>query len=91
MHESRVVLGDNQVSLIIGASFRLVLAGLSQVAEYCASFALALGCEVILCDPRNDVTESFAIPGVELVPMLPAMYIAAGGCHESTAVVARTP
>lgn len=88
--EPRVSLAGDLVTLRIGAAFRLLLAGLSPVAEYCASFAVALGYEVILCDPRPEVTHGFAIPGVELVSVLPAVFISAGGCHAATAVVALT-
>ena len=90
MDEPRVRVLDNRVSLRVGAAFRLLLAGLSPVAEYCANFALALGYEVILCDPRTEVTEGFSMPGVERVPVLPAVFISAGGCHGATAVVALT-
>ena len=69
---------------------RLLLAGLSPVAQFCASFGLALGYEVIVCDPRKEVTSGFTLPGVEVLDVLPAVYIANGGCHASTAVVALT-
>ncbi|MFJ3486483.1 XdhC family protein [Pseudomonas sp. NPDC090202] len=90
MDDPRVLRDGERVSLRVGAAQRLLLAGLSPVAEYCASFALSLGYEVILCDPREEVTAGFAMPGVELVPVLPAVFISAGGCHGSTAVVALT-
>lgn len=76
--------------LRVGAARRLVIAGLSPVAEYCASFAVALGYEVIVCDPRTELTAHFHMPGVTLIETLPANYIAEGGCHAATAVVALT-
>jgi len=90
MNEPRVAVDGSCISVRIGAAFRLLLAGLSPVAEYCANYALALGYEVILCDPRTEVTAGFSMPGVELVPVLPAVFISAGGCHGATAVVALT-
>lgn len=78
------------VRLRVGAARRLVIAGLSPVAEYCASFAVALGYEVIVCDPRTELTAHFHMAGVALIETLPATYIADGGCHAATAVVALT-
>ncbi|MCD5976582.1 XdhC family protein [Pseudomonas quasicaspiana] len=90
MEEARVsVLGD-QVFIRVGAVYRLILAGLSPVAEFCASFAVALGYEVILCDPRPEVIAGFAVAGVQIREVLPSVFIAEGGCHAATAVVALT-
>ncbi|MCO8163794.1 XdhC family protein [Pseudomonas sp. 21LCFQ010] len=86
----RVAVTPEQVSIRIGAVHRLLLAGLSPVAEFCASFALALGYEVILCEPRTELLAGFCVPGVEVCPVLPARYIEQGGCHAATAVVALT-
>jgi xanthine dehydrogenase accessory factor len=90
MEVARVEVGVERVAIRIGAVQRLLLAGLSPVAEFCASFAIALGYEVILCDPREEVIRGFTLPGVQVHEVLPALYIANGGCHASTAVVALT-
>lgn len=90
MGEPRVERAGDEVSIRMGAVFRLLLAGLSPVAEYCASFAVALGYEVILCDPRTEVTTGFSMAGVEVRNVLPAVFIEEGGCHAATAVVALT-
>ncbi len=90
MGQARVHVEAGTASIRIGAVQRLLLAGLSPVAEFCASFALALGYEVILCDPRPEVLAGFSLAGVEVCPVLPAVFIAEGGCHASTAVVALT-
>lgn len=90
MDTARVQVDDDQVGIKVGAVSRLILAGLSPVAEFCASFATALGYEVILCDPRPEVIDGFALPGVEVRRELPSVFIANGGCHGATAVVALT-
>ena len=90
MVAAKVEVDTEQVAIRIGAVQRLLLAGLSPVAQFCASFGLALGYEVIVCDPRKEVTSGFTLPGVEVLDVLPAVYIANGGCHASTAVVALT-
>ncbi|WP_223507583.1 XdhC family protein [Pseudomonas sp. BF-B-25] len=78
------------VRIRIGAAQRLLIAGLSPVAEFCAGFAAALGFEVVVCDPRSELTAHFNMPGVKLIEVHPATYISQGGCHAATAVVALT-
>ncbi len=85
-----VVRRPASVDIRIGPVLRLLLAGLSPVAEACAHFARALGHEVIVCDPRPEMCEGFSVDGVAVVPQLPSTFIAAGGCHAATAVVALT-
>jgi xanthine dehydrogenase accessory factor len=84
--------GTERISIRIGPVARLVLAGYSTVAEACASFAVSLGYQVVLCDPREDVTRNLNLPdGVEFIPSMPSIYIAKNGaCTSSTAVVAVT-
>ncbi len=74
----------------IGAAQRLLLAGYSSVAQVCAEFGKALGFEVVLCDPREEVLAGVELEGVEIRRELPSEVIAAGGCHADTAVVALT-
>lgn len=90
-HQSgdRVSVSDEQVRIRVGPALRLILAGLSPVAEFCASFGRAIGCEVIACDPREEMLH-VQLEGVEMQRVLPSMFIAAGGCHSATAVVALT-
>lgn len=91
MGDARVQVDASEVRIRVGAVNRLILAGWSPVAEYCAGFALALGYEVILCDPRPEVLEQVSMPGVEVLALLPALFIAEpGNCHAATAVVALT-
>ncbi|WP_300497899.1 XdhC family protein [Marinobacter sp.] len=83
---------EETVAVRIGPVAKLILAGYSTVSEVCAQFALSLGYEVVLCDPREEVTNGMSLPpGVEFLPQLPSLYIASpGACTPSTAVVAAT-
>ena len=83
---------EETVTVRIGPVAKLILAGYSTVSEACAQFALSLGYEVVLCDPREEVTNGMSLPpGVEFVPQLPSLYIASpGACTPSTAIVAAT-
>ncbi|WP_339806023.1 XdhC family protein [uncultured Marinobacter sp.] len=76
--------------LRVGPAARLIIAGISPVSEACAQFAQALGFEVIVCDPREEVLTDFSLPGITVKPILPSQYIADGHCHEATAIVALT-
>jgi xanthine dehydrogenase accessory factor len=62
----RVEREIDRVRLRIGAAQRLLLAGYSSVAHACAEFAVGLGFEVILCDPRDEVLEGVVLEGVEI-------------------------
>jgi xanthine dehydrogenase accessory factor len=84
-----VVRIESRLEINLGPALRLLLAGVSPVAQACGQFARALGFEVIACDPREEAT-SMPIEGVTVIPILPSMFIANGGCHEATAVVALT-
>lgn len=85
-----VTLETDRIRLRVGAARRLLIAGLSPVAEFCAGFAVALGYEVIVCDPRPELTSGFHVQGAALIEAHPASWIADGGCHAATAVVALT-
>jgi len=86
----RVERESNRVCLRVGAAQRLLLAGYSSVAHYCAEFGKGMGFEVILCDPRDEVLEGVVLDGIEVRRELPSEFIANGGCHADTAVVALT-
>ncbi|MFC0266451.1 XdhC family protein [Kushneria aurantia] len=85
---------EQRLNIRIGPALRLILAGISPVAGFCARFARSLGYEVIVCDPRDDERHAFIAAGhgegIEVQAALPALFIASGACHESTAVVALT-
>ncbi|MEE1887393.1 XdhC family protein [Pseudomonas carassii] len=86
----RVEQGEHRVRLRVGAAQRLLLAGYSSVAHFCAEFGKGLGFEVVLCDPRDEVMDNVVLDGIEIRRELPSLFIANGGCHRDTAVVALT-
>jgi xanthine dehydrogenase accessory factor len=87
---ARIEREIDRVRVRVGAAQRLLLAGYSSVAQACAEFAVGLGFEVILCDPRDEVLEGVVLHNVEIRRQLPSVFIADGGCHSDTAVVALT-
>ena len=86
----RVERNGASVLLRVGAAQRLLLAGYSSVAHFCALFGTGMGFEVILCDPRDEVLSGVVLDGIEIRRELPSVFIANGGCHSDTAVVALT-
>ncbi|WP_447745765.1 XdhC family protein [Pseudomonas nicosulfuronedens] len=89
-HGPRVARDEASVRLRVGAAQRLLLAGYSSVAHFCAEFGKGLGFEVILCDPREEALDGVVLDGIEIRRELPSIFIANGGCHADTAVVALT-
>jgi xanthine dehydrogenase accessory factor len=87
---ARVERCDGTIRIRMGAAQRLLLAGYSSVSHFCAQFGQALGFEVLLCEPRDEVLAGLDLPGIELRKQLPAQVIASGGCHRNTAIVALT-
>lgn len=85
-----VTRDDETIFIRIGPALRLVIAGISAVAEPCAQFASTLGFEVIICEPRDEFRHGFHTPQVELQAVHPATFITSGGCHAATAIVALT-
>lgn len=88
-----VQVQHRSIGLTIAAPPRLIVAGLSTVALYCAGFAAALGFETIVCENRPDVLENFISllqAGAVLREIFPARYLEEEGCHANTAIVALT-
>ncbi|QLK61726.1 XdhC family protein [Enterobacteriaceae bacterium Kacie_13] len=90
---TQVIRNGDSVHLHLAAPPRLLIAGLSSVALYCADFACALGFEVVVCECREDVLENF-LPllkvEIQLEKVFPAKYLEREGCHANTAIVALT-
>ena len=90
LSDPAVAFDTTSVSIRIGPALRLIIAGISSISSPCALFAQSLGFEVIVCDPNEDARKNFDVPGVEVQAVLPSVFIASGGCHANTAVVAVT-
>ena len=54
-----------------GPAYRMLLIGAGQLAEYLATMALFNGFKVTVCDPREEYSRGWRLPGVELIRDMP--------------------
>ncbi|RZI39961.1 XdhC family protein [Herbaspirillum sp. HC18] len=73
-----------------GPRYRLLIIGGGQLSTYLAQVAQGLDYKVIVCDPREEYTQTWTIPGVELTREMPDDAVVAMRPDEHTAIVALT-
>ncbi|WP_310383341.1 XdhC family protein [Roseateles sp.] len=73
-----------------GPQWRLLIIGAGQMTRYLASMALALDYQVMICDPRKEYADGFAIAGATLTLEMPDDVVAAFAPDGHSAVVALT-
>jgi xanthine dehydrogenase accessory factor len=83
-------LGERTLVTTHGPSYRLLIIGAGQLTQYLATMARALDYEVLICDPRPEYAEGFAVEGAKLVPGMPDDVVQALRPDAHTAVVALT-
>ena len=75
---------------IHGPRYRMLVIGASQLSKYLAEIAVGLDYQVTICDPREEYTETWDVPGVTLVRTMPDDTVQAMNLDERSAVVALT-
>jgi len=75
---------------IHGPRYRMLVIGASQLSKYLAQIAVGLDYQVTICDPREEYTETWDVPGVTLVRTMPDDTVLAMNLDERCAVVALT-
>ncbi len=75
---------------IHGPRYRMLVIGASQLSKYLAEIAVGLDYQVTICDPREEYTETWDVPGVTLVRTMPDDTVQAMNLDERCAVVALT-
>jgi xanthine dehydrogenase accessory factor len=75
---------------IHGPRYRMLVIGASQLSKYLAQIAVGLGYDVTICDPREEYTETWDVPGVRLVRTMPDDTVHAMRPDERLAIVALT-
>ncbi len=85
-----LVFDGATLTTIHGPRYRMLVIGASQLSKYLASIAVGLDYQVTICDPREEYTETWDIPGVTLVRTMPDDTVRAMELDERCAVVALT-
>lgn len=85
-----IQLSDQQLSVVYGPRWRLLIIGAGQTSAYLANMAQALDYQVSVCEPRDAMSESWNVPNVELLNMMPDDAVLAMQPDAHTAIVALT-
>jgi xanthine dehydrogenase accessory factor len=82
---------DGQLlTTVHGPRYRMLVIGAGQLSKYLAQIAVGLDYQVTVCDPREEYTETWDVPGVALVRTMPDDTVLAMQLDERCAVVALT-
>jgi xanthine dehydrogenase accessory factor len=73
-----------------GPQWRLLIIGAGQMTQYLAGMALGLDYQVLICDPREEYADSFAVPGTQLTREMPDDVVTSFAPDGHSAVIALT-
>lgn len=79
-----------RLTTVHGPQWRLLIIGAGQVSRYLAQMAQALDYEIIVCDPREEYSPGWDVPGTQLLTTMPDDTLLALGPDARLAVVALT-
>lgn len=85
-----VQFDGNTLSTIHGPRYRMLVIGAGQLSRYLCSIAVGLDYQVTVCDPREEYTEEWNIPGTTVVHTMPDDTVADMKLDERCAVIALT-
>lgn len=73
-----------------GPAWRLLVVGAGQISTYLAQMAQALDYQIFICDPRNEYTAEWNVPGTTLMSSMPDDAVIELNLDPHSAVVALT-
>jgi len=85
-----VRLSSEQLCSHHGPQWRLLIIGAGQMTQYLAQMALGLDYQVLICDPREEYADGFAVPGTTLTREMPDDVVLGLRPDGHTAIVALT-
>lgn len=85
-----LVFDGNTLLTIHGPRYRMLVIGAGQLSKYLCQIAVGLGFQVTVCDPREEYTETWDIPGVTMVRTMPDDTVTDMKLDERCAVIALT-
>ncbi len=90
-HATDGLLFDGKtLTTIHGPRYRMLVIGAGQLSKYLAQIAIGLDYQVTVCDPREEYTETWDVPGISLVKTMPDDTVIDMKLDERCAVVALT-
>jgi xanthine dehydrogenase accessory factor len=90
-HATDGLLFDGKtLTTIHGPRYRMLVIGAGQLSKYLAQIAVGLDYQVTVCDPREEYTETWDVPGISLVKTMPDDTVIDMKLDERCAVVALT-
>jgi xanthine dehydrogenase accessory factor len=69
--QDQLAFDGDTLNTVYGPRWRLLIIGAGQLSTYLAQMAQALDYSVTICDPREEYTTTFDVPGVELKRGMP--------------------
>jgi xanthine dehydrogenase accessory factor len=88
--DDQIRFDGSHLITVHGSRWQLLLIGAGQISRYTAQMALALDYRVAVCDPREEFTAGWSVPGTALVSGMPDDAVKAAQIDERSAVVALT-
>ena len=85
-----VVFDGATLTTVHGPRYRMLVIGAGQLSKYLAQIAVGLDYQVTVCDPREEYTDTWDVPGVTLVRTMPDDTVVAMKLDDRCAVVALT-
>jgi len=85
-----VSFDDARLLTIHGPRYRMLVIGAGQLSRYLCQIAAGLDYQVTVCDPREEYTDTWDVPGTTLVRTMPDDTVMAMKLDERSAVIALT-
>lgn len=85
-----LVFDGRTLTTVHGPRYRMLVIGAGQLSKYLAQIAVGLDYQVTVCDPREEYTETWDVPGIALVRTMPDDTVIAMKLDERCAVLALT-
>jgi len=85
-----IFLNEHKLTTVHGPRFRMLVIGAGQLSRYLCSIAVGLDYQVTLCDPRDDYTDEWDVPGTTLVRTMPDDTVIEMNLDARCAVIALT-
>ncbi|QUN32481.1 XdhC family protein (plasmid) [Cupriavidus sp. KK10] len=85
-----LVFDGKSLLTIHGPRYRMLVIGAGQLSKYLCEIAVGLSFDVTVCDPREEYTETWTVPGVTMVRTMPDDTVVAMALDERCAVIALT-